>query len=96
VVGRAKPGVSDGRRAGRRRPYAPVEVEVEVEVESEVGARPAARHHRPVDGWDEAEIDRAPICTWCGVTALPAESPDVAGIVFICENPDCDAYGEPV
>jgi hypothetical protein len=49
-----------------------------------------------VDRRDDAEIDRAPICTWCGVTALPAESPSPDGLVFICENPDCDAFGEPV
>jgi hypothetical protein len=49
-----------------------------------------------VDEWDNAEADRAPICTWCGVTALPAESPGEDGLVFICENPDCEAFGEPV
>jgi hypothetical protein len=49
-----------------------------------------------MDDWDAAEVDRAPICTWCGVTALAAESPDDGELVFICENPDCEAYGEPV
>ena len=36
--------------------------------------------------------DRAPICRGCGVTALPSE----VGEDFVCENPDCPAYGEPV
>ena len=36
--------------------------------------------------------DRAPICPACGVTALPSET----GEGFVCENPDCSAYGEPV
>jgi hypothetical protein len=42
--------------------------------------------------WAEAEVDRAPICPVCGVTALPAES----GTGFVCENPDCEAFGEAV
>ena len=45
--------------------------------------------------WDDSEgadVDRAPICPSCGVTALPSES--TAG--FVCENPDCDAFGEPI
>ncbi|MBA2282062.1 MAG: hypothetical protein H0W25_12655 [Acidimicrobiia bacterium] len=47
------------------------------------------------DGWDEADDEdeqRAPICA-CGVTALPAESGSGR---FICENPDCDAFGDEV
>jgi len=36
--------------------------------------------------------DRAPICLGCGVTTLPSE----VGEGFVCENPDCPAYGEPV
>jgi hypothetical protein len=49
----------------------------------------------PEDEWRDAEVDRAPICPVCGVTALPAEiasDPET----FVCENPDCDAFGEPV
>jgi hypothetical protein len=42
---------------------------------------------------DEEDEDRAPICPSCGVTALPAEG---FGEQFVCENPDCDAYGEAV
>lgn len=38
------------------------------------------------------EDDRAPICGSCGVTALPAET----GSGFVCENPDCPAYGDDV
>jgi hypothetical protein len=49
-----------------------------------------------VDDGHDAEDDRAPICTWCGVTALPAESPAKGGLAFVCENPGCEAFGEPV
>ena len=46
---------------------------------------------------DEAdEENRAPICPFCGVTALPAELSHVVDSGFICDNTDCDAYGEPV
>ncbi len=46
--------------------------------------------------WDDAEVDRAPICPFCGVTALAAEAANVLEPTFICENPGCDAYGEQV
>jgi hypothetical protein len=36
---------------------------------------------------------RAPICPYCGVTALAAET--LSG-GFVCENPDCEAFGEAV
>lgn len=36
--------------------------------------------------------DRAPICASCGVTALASEQEDA----FVCENPECPAYGDPV
>ena len=39
---------------------------------------------------------RAPICPSCGVTALPAELSHVIDSGFVCENPDCDAFGESV
>jgi len=39
---------------------------------------------------------RAPICPSCGVTALPAELSNVLDSGFVCENPDCDAFGERV
>ena len=49
--------------------------------------------------WDDGAEDleeegRAPICPSCGVTALPSEVGADAG--FVCENPDCEAYGEVV
>lgn len=44
----------------------------------------------------EAEVGRAPICPDCGVTALPAAPANVVDVAFVCENPDCDAYGQVV
>lgn len=49
-----------------------------------------------MDQWDEAEVDRAPICPSCGVTALPAEPSNVLDSGFVCENPDCESFGEPI
>ncbi len=43
-----------------------------------------------------SDHDRAPICPYCGVTALPAETSSDDGQRFVCENPDCDAFGEVV
>jgi hypothetical protein len=43
---------------------------------------------------DEADVERAPICPSCGVTALPAEASNVIDSAFMCENPDCDAFGD--
>jgi hypothetical protein len=54
------------------------------------------RYGATVSGWDDAEVERAPICPCCGVTALPRDPANVIDSVFICENPDCDAYGEPL
>jgi hypothetical protein len=51
-----------------------------------------------VRSWDDedgTDVDRAPICPACGVTALPGEGGGLDPS-FVCENPDCDAYGEPV
>ena len=45
---------------------------------------------------DNADIERAPICPSCGVTALCAETSNVIDSGFICENPDCDAFGDVV
>lgn len=45
---------------------------------------------------DEEDVGRAPICPTCGVTALPAETANVLDPTFICENPDCDAFGDAV
>ncbi len=44
--------------------------------------------------WDDAEVERSTICAACGVSSLPAEP--LSRIGSICENPSCDAYGEPV
>jgi hypothetical protein len=48
------------------------------------------------DGAEDADIDRAPICPYCGVTALPGEPSNVIDTRFVCENPDCDAFGDEV
>jgi hypothetical protein len=45
---------------------------------------------------DDADVDRAPICPVCGVTALPADAAHVIDTRFVCENPDCEAYGDEV
>jgi hypothetical protein len=45
---------------------------------------------------DDADVGRAPICPSCGVTALPAEASNVIDAGFVCENPDCDAFGDAV
>jgi hypothetical protein len=39
---------------------------------------------------------RAPICPYCGVTCLPADPSNVIDTDFVCENPDCEAFGERV
>ena len=49
-----------------------------------------------VDQQEDADDGRAPICASCGVTALPAETSNVIDSAFVCENPDCDAYGDTV
>lgn len=41
-------------------------------------------------------LDRAPICPACGVTALPGELAHVADTTFVCDNAECDSYGEVV
>lgn len=46
--------------------------------------------------FDDTDGDRAPICPECGVTALPAEGSMSTGSGFVCENPDCDAFGDEV
>ena len=45
---------------------------------------------------DDHDVGRAPICPDCGVTALPGATANVIDTAFICDNPDCDAYGETV
>ena len=47
--------------------------------------------------WDEdPDEGRAPICPYCGVTALPAELSHVLDTDFVCDDADCDAYGERI
>ena len=50
-------------------------------------------------GWNDdedasADVDRAPICPYCGVTMLAADAAFVVDPRFVCENPDCDAFGD--
>ena len=45
---------------------------------------------------NDADVGRAPICPDCGVTALPASPANVIDVSFVCENPDCEAYGQEV
>ena len=46
--------------------------------------------------WEERDSGRAPICPYCGVTALPAEPSNVIDSGFVCDNADCEAFGERV
>jgi hypothetical protein len=45
---------------------------------------------------DEDDVGRAPICPYCGVTALPAETASVIDSGYLCDNPDCDAFGDNI
>jgi len=38
--------------------------------------------------------EASPICPWCGVSALPPEPS--SGTSSICENADCDSFGEAI
>jgi hypothetical protein len=49
-----------------------------------------------MDQWGDRDAQRAPICPSCGVTALPADPANVIDTAFVCENPDCDAFGDRV
>lgn len=40
--------------------------------------------------------NRAPICPYCGVTTLPAAPANVIDTTFVCDNADCEAYGETI
>jgi hypothetical protein len=51
-----------------------------------------ARTLQPVD--DDGEVGRAPICPYCGVTALPEQIATVLDPTFVCQNEDCEAYGD--
>lgn len=50
----------------------------------------------PAMGDEDADVGRAPICPYCGVTALPADPANVIDTGFVCENPDCEAFGERI
>ena len=50
----------------------------------------------PMARWDDADVGRAPICPYCGVTALPAETSNVIDSGFVCENAECEGFGESV
>jgi hypothetical protein len=59
----------------------------------------ALDHRNNQDGLhydDDVDVDRAPICPSCGVTALPAHRSNVIDSHFVCDNDGCDAFGEPV
>lgn len=63
----------------------------------------AFRHDGPVGSdfdVDDFDVDdgenRAPICGFCGVTALPGETANVIDAGFVCDNADCEGFGEPV
>ena len=43
---------------------------------------------------DDADVERAPICPSCGVTALPAETSNVIDSGFVCEKSDCEVFGD--
>lgn len=45
---------------------------------------------------DDYGVNRAPICPYCGVTALPAHRANVIDSGFVCDNDDCDAFGDEV
>lgn len=41
------------------------------------------------------EGNGAPICPWCGVTAIPGHHAGVRA-AFVCDNADCEGHGEAV
>lgn len=41
-------------------------------------------------------VGRAPICGFCGVTALPAEPANVLDAAFVCDNEDCEAFRDVI
>jgi hypothetical protein len=48
------------------------------------------------DQEDDADVGRAPICPYCGVTALPKDPAHVIDTTFVCDNDDCEAYRDIV
>ncbi|HXH58366.1 hypothetical protein [Iamia sp.] len=45
---------------------------------------------------EQGGLDRAPVCPACGVTALPGELAHVVDTTFVCDNAECDSYGEVI
>jgi uncharacterized protein (DUF983 family) len=45
---------------------------------------------------DDADEGRAPICPHCGVTTLPRDGSNVIDVCFVCDNAECDGFGEVV
>jgi hypothetical protein len=43
-----------------------------------------------------AGVNRAPICGFCGVTALPADPSNVVDTTFVCDNEDCEAFRDVI
>ena len=54
----------------------------------------SCEHQTVTSDADDPDVDRAPICPYCGVTALPADPTHVIDTRFVCENPDCETFGE--
>src|SRR5687767_13659907 len=50
-----------------------------------MGAPPPG-HDGQMTDWDDPDVDRAPICPYCGVTPLPAELAHVLYTKVICDN----------
>jgi hypothetical protein len=49
-----------------------------------------------MSGPEVVDDGRAPICPFCGVTALPGDLSHVLDTRFVCENADCEGFGEVV
>ena len=67
-------------------------------LEGSPGARRLCCNDGNMGIWDDesGEEGRAPICPYCGVTTLPAELSNVLDTDFVCDNADCEAYGEHI
>ena len=45
---------------------------------------------------EQTDVERAPICPYCGVTALPRDLAHVIDAPFVCDNEECEAFGDVV
>jgi hypothetical protein len=45
---------------------------------------------------ERVDEGRAPICPSCGVTALPGDTSNVIDPRFVCDNAECEGFGEVV